>query len=271
MAQPENGKDQSIWAQPMDRRTALKRGALGLVALTGLPAILAACSQATATPEPIDYNKLAEALANKLNTPVPTDAAQTLPADGSTPYQIPVATDGPVVTADPTAEPTASMGSEFAEGQRITESILIPSVISGAMVRAFTDGFTIEDKSISNYQEGQWFLTLSGDIPPLSKNPTKQEIADHWKPIGPWCPIATRNVDSGAAILSTHGNVGETIITADKGGLVEFAVMQLGKHQNDGKRNGLGQENDNWTMQYTFKGLVPFQEVIPVDPDTGNQ
>ncbi len=176
-------------------------------------------------------------------------------SDSTTGATTPGATDAAASTA-PSAAPTLT--PEKGLGEQIVDPMTIPSVISGDMVRSLKQG-----GKFPTYTEGQWMLPAYDEF--------EADKAHNWRGIGPWYPEAFRNIDSDAAHLSTHGNPGETIIVGDKGGKVEFAFSQLGPHQRDGAMNGNGETNPDWTMQITFKGMKPFQEMWLVDPDTGRQ
>lgn len=199
-------------------------------------------------------------------SPMPTGSPEVSPITSAMPSQsqeIPLPSGSgtivfpsasPIESQAPSAVP--SMGAENLP--QVAQMLVIPEPqkVSGDLVRSFISG-----GKFPQYQEGQWFLPAYDEFEANAKF--------DWRGIGPWCPVAFRELQSGAAHLTTHGAVGETVIVADQGGWVEFGVMQLGKHQNDGLMNGTGQVDNNWKMQYTFKGLEPGQAIIPVDPDTG--
>ena len=197
-------------------------------------------------------------------SPMPSGSPEVSPITSAMPSQsqeIPLPSgSGTLVfpSASPIESPMPSTGAEqLPQGAQLLV-IPEPQKVSGDLVRSFIDG-----GKFAKYQEGQWFLPAYDEFEANAKF--------DWRGIGPWCPVAFKELQSGAAHLTTHGAVGETVIVADNGGLVEFGVMQLGKHQNDGLMNGTGQVDNNWKMQYTFKGLEAGQQIIPVDPDTGKQ
>jgi hypothetical protein len=185
--------------------------------------------------------------------------------DGATPSPvIPTLSNGEtpsataLITAVPTQGPDASASSNENLGEQIANPIAIPQLISGDMVRSLQGG-----SKFPQYQDGEWILP--------SFLESQSDAAHNWFGIGPWYPEAFRNIDAGAAHLTSHGAVGETVVVADKGGMVEFAVMQLGKHQKDGATDGEGNLDPNSAMQYTGKGFEPYQTIWVIDPDTGKQ
>jgi hypothetical protein len=155
-------------------------------------------------------------------------------------------------------EQTPSSVTSTTEVQVSRETMIpLPSEISGELARNLKDG-----GDFTKYSEGQWFLPVYDEF---------EANAEHdWRGIGPWYPVFFRS-EPGAAHLSTHGNLGELIVVADQGGMVEVGVWQLGPHQTEGTVNGNGDFDPNWALQYTFKGMEPLQKVIPFDPDTGKQ
>lgn len=148
------------------------------------------------------------------------------------------------------------------EGAHIANAVPVPEVISGSMVRELRLGGTGQ-----MYSEGQWFHPVY-DL-------TQEGKDKDYRGIGPWYPVAFENVDEGAAVLTTHGNVGELVVSGRKGGKVMVAVMQLDAHQHDGAwgtdpATGRFEQNPKWEMQYNFHSLQPLEEIWVVDPDTGN-
>jgi len=119
----------------------------------------------------------------------------------------------------------------------------------------------------SNFPQGQW---INPDY-----NPAEADAAHNWEGIGPHYPEAFKNIDQDAAHLSTHGNVGETVVVSDKGGKVMVAFMQENNHQKDGDwgtdQNGNMVKDNVDDMQYTFHSLIPNEQILVVDPDTGKQ
>ncbi len=175
-----------------------------------------------------------------------------------------LATPTPSEAASGTPEPSMTIGIPSSEqnlGEGIAYPITVPSVISGDMVREVRDG-----GQYPHFTEGQWFHPVY-DL-------TQETAAENYRGIGPWYPVAFENLDSNAAELTTHGNVGELVISGRNGGRVMIAVMQLDAHQHDGAwgtdpKTGRFIQNPNWEMQYNFHSLQPLQEIWVVDPDTG--
>jgi len=162
-----------------------------------------------------------------------------------------------------TTSTTAVEQSNGLEMGGVGVKIPVPSVISGDMVREVRDG-----GKNKLFTEGQWFHPVY-DI-------GAETAANDYRGIGPWYPVAFANIDANAAQLTTHGNVGELVISTKNGGKVMIAVMQLDKHQTDGAwgtdpNTGKFMQNRQWAMQYNFHSLQPNQEIFVVDPDTGNQ
>jgi hypothetical protein len=176
----------------------------------------------------------------------------------------PTATPSGSETASGAPEPSETIAIPSSEqnlGEGIAYPITIPSVISGDMVREVRDG-----GQYPHFTEGQWFHPVY-DL-------TQETAAENYRGIGPWYPVAFENLDSNAAELTTHGNVGELVISGRNGGKVMIAVMQLDAHQHDGAwgtdpKTGRFMQNPNWEMQYNFHSLQPLQEIWVVDPDTG--
>ncbi|MCL4415438.1 MAG: hypothetical protein M1268_00925 [Patescibacteria group bacterium] len=147
------------------------------------------------------------------------------------------------------------------QDQILALPIPVPSVISGDMVRELRQGGQNQ-----MYKEREWFHPVY-DI-------TQEDKAHDYRGIGPWYPVAFENVDKNAAVLTSHGNVGELIVSGRDGGKVMVAVMQLDKHQHEGAwgtdpDTGRFVQSDKWDMQYNFHGLEPLQEIFVIDPDTG--
>ncbi len=161
---------------------------------------------------------------------------------------------------------TTTNVAEQSDGLEMGEvgvKIPVPSVISGDMVREVRDG-----GKYKFFTEGQWFHPVY-DI-------GAEDAAHEYRGIGPWYPVAFANIDANAAQLTTHGNVGELVISTRDGGKVMIAVMQLDKHQHEGAwgtdpKTGKFMQSDEWAMQYNFHSLQPNQEIFVVDPDTGDQ
>lgn len=205
------------------------------------------------------------------NTGVDAEPSATATAGATaTPTATPELNPSPTPDATGTPIPTHYEGATGPEGKVIAKAIPVPNVVSGDMVRGLvsttiTHGPKDQPFTYPQYQEGTWFLPLY-DQGQVNWDYTDQSGHHHdanWRGIGPWYPEAFQSIDSGAAHLKTHNAVGETVIVADNGGKVEFAIWQLAKYQTQGA------DNPNQTMQYTFKGLEAFQEVAVIDPDTG--
>ncbi|MCL4353625.1 hypothetical protein M1615_04140 [Patescibacteria group bacterium] len=165
------------------------------------------------------------------------------------------------VTATSTTTTEARSGAERLEKNQLAKPIPVPLVISGDMVRSLT-----RDGRFPRYQEGRWMLPAYDE--------TEADAAHNWRGVGPRYPFAFENIDPDAAALTTHGNVGELIVTSRRGGRVMVAVMQLDKHQKEGAwgkdpKTGRFEQNSAWEMQYNFHGLKPGEEIWVVDPDTG--
>jgi hypothetical protein len=211
----------------------------------------AACSSGSATAAP-SATKTPDM---KPSVPVPTQTATPRPIDSA--------------SASLNADASLSIGLELGEGQQIAKPIAVPTTVSSESIRAFFPGVTLDGKSTSVYNEGKWFIPQTKST--AEKADSANNISGNYVDVGPWRLVAFENIQNGAGHLDTHGEVGETIITADNGGLVEFAYSQLGPVQNDSLENAHGQTDSNWKLQLTFKGLEAGQTVIPVDPDTGKQ
>jgi hypothetical protein len=146
----------------------------------------------------------------------------------------------------------------------VTEGgIPVPAYISGNMVRELREGGVNP-----MYKEGEWFHPVYDS--------TQEDEAHDYRGIGPWYPVAFENLDTNAAVLTSHGNVGELIVSGRNGGMVMVAFMQLDAHQTDGawgtdQATGKFLQNPEWAMQYNFHSLAPLQEILVVDPDTGEQ
>lgn len=159
-------------------------------------------------------------------------------------------------TETPRPTPTAE-----GEGRALARAVPVPSVISGSMVRELREG-----GANPMYQEGEWFHPVY-DI-------TQEGKEANYRGIGPWYPVAFENIDPDAAALTTHGNVGELVVSGKNGGKVMVAFMQLDKHQKEGAwgTNPVTrrfERNDAWIMQYNLHGLDPLAEIFLIDPDTG--
>jgi hypothetical protein len=164
----------------------------------------------------------------------------------------------------PSASPLASTEALASqnEGAKMSNAVSVPEVISGSMVREVRAG-----GQSPMFTEGQWFLPVY-DL-------TQEGKAQNYRGIGPWYPVAFENVDPNAAVLTTHGNVGELVVSGRAGGNVMVAFMQLDAHQHDGAwgtdpATGRFMQNPKWEMQYNFHSLQPLEEIQVVNPDTGN-
>lgn len=162
----------------------------------------------------------------------------------------------PTVSAaagSPTPEPTAP---PIPEGEVVASAIRVPSNLSDIKPFPLNNSFP----------ERQW-------VHPIY-DPVTADSTHDWRGIGPHYPIAFENIDPNAAVVTSHGNVGEVIVKSDKGGEIMIAFMQINGHQKDGAwgkdQNGNSIKGD-WTMQYNMHGLAPHQEIRVVDPDTGKQ
>lgn len=140
-------------------------------------------------------------------------------------------------------------------GPVIASSVRVPGNVSEIKVMETTNG------------NGEWFHPIYDKF--------AADAAHDFRGIGPWYPVAYRNIDANAATLITHGNVGELVVRAVNGGRVEVAFDQLAAHQTDGAfghdNAGNVVKNDSWNMQYNLHGLAAGQEVFVFDPDTGRQ
>lgn len=167
---------------------------------------------------------------------------------------------GESASTPPSANPDTLSGLEAGQ---LARPIPVPGVISGSMVRELK---LLNGETIPMYSEGEWFHPVY--------DPTQEGQAQNYRGIGPWYPVAYENVDSNAAILTTHGNVGELVVSGRDGGRVMVAFMQLDKHQKEGAwgtdpKTGRFMQNPAWEMQYNFHSLAPLEEIWVVDPDTG--
>lgn len=183
------------------------------------------------------------------------------------PVPTPTADVPRLLTPRPTLEVTpAPVSSEQPTtieglGRQIANPVPVPDVISGGMVRELRRG-----GQNPMYSEGEWFHPVY-DL-------TQESAREDYRGIGPWYPVAYENLDANAAVLTTHGNVGEVVVSGREGGMVMVAFMQLDAHQDDGSwgtnpRTGRFEQNGRWEMQYNMHSLQPLQEIWVVDPDTG--
>ena len=203
-----------------------------------------------------EYNKL---VAATKPTTLTTVGEITTTSSIETPATSPV--ELTTTTVSGTTETTVAVAQVEGEGQVIAKAIAVPSVISGSMVRELRDGGVNP-----MYKEGEWFHPVY-DL-------TQEGKAANYRGIGPWYPVAFENVDPNAAVLTSHGNVGEVIVSGRDGGKIMVAFMQLDKHQHEGAwgtdpKTGKFMQSDKWEMQYNFHSLAPLQELWVVDPDTG--
>lgn len=237
------GKDQ----QPIDFSKVVSRGDFLKRVLPGIGGALvlggASCARpAEANPGNDEYQNQIRALQQQVDS-----LSQQL------------ANQGDAASTSEIANSTSA--SVEGEGPVMARAVPVPEAISGDMVRAVR-----EDGVHQMFEEGTWFHPVY--------DPAQADKAHDYRGIGPWYPVAYEILDSDAAVLTTHGNVGELVISGRKGGHVMVAFMQLDKHQTEGawgtdQATGRFVRNDKWAMQYNFHGLNPLQEIWVVDPDTG--
>lgn len=108
---------------------------------------------------------------------------------------------------------------------------------------------------------GRWFNPIY--------NQAEANAEHNWRGIGPWAPIAFRNIDPNAAELKTFGNLGHFVIPGIKGGKVAIGLWQEAQHQDETKMKPDGTLNRSQKNQYTFLGLGANAPVGLFDPDTG--
>lgn len=176
----------------------------------------------------------------------PSPAASTAGIESQAP-----ASQAPVESQAPISPDNLANNNEMG-----SDGVKIPVLSNIKQLQAFEPG---------NAPQGRWFNPIY--------DPFEADAAHEWRGIGPWYPVAVKNVDADAAKFLTHGTVGEMIVQANRGGRVEVAFWQIDAYQSDGAwghdASGRIVHNPDWAMQYTFKNAPQGTEFHIVNADTG--
>lgn len=166
-----------------------------------------------------------------------------------------------VQTSNISSEVSCIPGSFFIESQNLGPFVGAPVRIPGNLSQ-------IIPRSFENFPGSEYFYPIF--------DPSKADAAHNYEGIGPHYGTAYQNLDNNyAADLLSTGKVGEFLIRGKNGGrfAISFEHEFINQWQGTWYTDAAGHRvfNPNVDMAYWFEGLLPGQQVLAVDPDSGQQ